>query len=342
MIVFFSSCQKVTVRTESNRRPNLNDPTSPFPQPTQLTFIGENENPTVSGDGSHIYYLSYLRRRHKNRQVYRLNLSTGLHKRITYHDGENYEVITNSIGNTLFYTSTTDEIKEDSTYIRNALKKMVPEVAEDPDLIESNSPFLKQVTEIYQSQRNGGRIVRLTKTPKFDGHISLSPKNTYLLFSSQRSGRPQIYRRNLKSNKERKLIQSKNHLIFPSYSPSGLQIVYVEVDFKKKTSMIRLADAQGKKSQTLLQLNGVQRALTWTPDGEFIVFSSNRSEPENFEIYALHRSGACLKRLTYHIGIDDDPAFGRDGKTIYFTSDRNGKRQVYQRNFTLPESCINI
>jgi TolB protein len=39
-----------------------------------------------------------------------------------------------------------------------------------------------------------------------------------------------------------------------------------------------------------------------------------------------------LQRVTNHFGIDTEPFWGKDGQTIYFTSDRAGKPQIYKLN----------
>eukprot|EP01031_Cornospumella_fuschlensis_P001871 gene1871-2332_t len=39
-----------------------------------------------------------------------------------------------------------------------------------------------------------------------------------------------------------------------------------------------------------------------------------------------------LRRVTNHMAIDTEPFWGADGQTIYFTSDRAGKPQIYKTN----------
>jgi hypothetical protein len=36
--------------------------------------------------------------------------------------------------------------------------------------------------------------------------------------------------------------------------------------------------------------------------------------------------------VTNHAGIDTEPFWGKDGQTLYFTSDRAGKPQIYKTN----------
>ena len=50
----------------------------------------------------------------------------------------------------------------------------------------------------------------------------------------------------------------------------------------------------------------------------------------NLDIYTLDLADQVLKRLTERPSIDTEPAWSADGKTIYFTSDRAGRPQVYR------------
>jgi TolB protein len=39
-----------------------------------------------------------------------------------------------------------------------------------------------------------------------------------------------------------------------------------------------------------------------------------------------------VRRVTNHAAIDTEPFWGKDGQTLYFTSDRSGKPQIYRMN----------
>jgi TolB protein len=39
-----------------------------------------------------------------------------------------------------------------------------------------------------------------------------------------------------------------------------------------------------------------------------------------------------MRRITNHYAIDTEPFWGKDGQTLYFTSDRAGKPQIYKTN----------
>ncbi|MCB0217719.1 MAG: PD40 domain-containing protein [Chloroflexi bacterium] len=68
-----------------------------------------------------------------------------------------------------------------------------------------------------------------------------------------------------------------------------------------------------------------------SPDGEWIVFVSNRHH--NDEIYTMRRDGAMLRRLTENDWAwDKQPSFSPDGGRIVFWSNRDGNKQLYIMN----------
>jgi dipeptidyl aminopeptidase/acylaminoacyl peptidase len=64
--------------------------------------------------------------------------------------------------------------------------------------------------------------------------------------------------------------------------------------------------------------------LSWTPDGRFILFSSNRDadwerNPVNSEVYALDAASGAVTALTSRKGPDAEPAVSPDGRSIAYT-----------------------
>jgi TolB protein len=54
------------------------------------------------------------------------------------------------------------------------------------------------------------------------------------------------------------------------------------------------------------------------------------SRDGNPEIYLLDLRSRQLQRLTQHYGIDTEPAWSPDGRSLIFTSDRGGQPQIYR------------
>ncbi len=119
-----------------------------------LTKIGKNEKPSFSNDGKRMLFISRERPAHKHRQLYEMILETKQERRLTYQDGEVFEGTVSPDDQSIFYTSTTDEIKERPILFYPELK---------------SEPF--PMTEIYRIKPKEDLHERWTQRPGFDGFI---------------------------------------------------------------------------------------------------------------------------------------------------------------------------
>jgi Tol biopolymer transport system component len=72
--------------------------------------------------------------------------------------------------------------------------------------------------------------------------------------------------------------------------------------------------------------NGADRQPTYSRDGEWVLFSSNRSG--NLDIWSVSRASGALRRLTDDVAHDLDPAWTPDGHLLW-SSNRSGRFEVW-------------
>lgn len=81
-----------------------------------------------------------------------------------------------------------------------------------------------------------------------------------------------------------------------------------------------------------------------SPDGKWILFVASSTIPAgtsyywNTDIYVCREDGTQLSQLTYHAADDLSPVWSRDGKYIYFISQRGsaeGTANVWRMSFIL-------
>ena len=83
-----------------------------------------------------------------------------------------------------------------------------------------------------------------------------------------------------------------------------------------------LAKANGSGERPLLADGHFEFDAAFSPDGRWIVFSSQRDGPSN--IYRVRVDGSGLERLTQNPGFDDQAALSPDGRQLAFVSTREG------------------
>lgn len=95
-----------------------------------------------------------------------------------------------------------------------------------------------------------------------------------------------------------------------------------------REGQINLVAVGGREPpRTLTDETAVYEALSWSPDGEHIAFTSDRDG--DFDIYVLEVTSKRLTRLTDAPSAEAWPAFSPDGERIAFTSDRAGSFGLY-------------
>ena len=108
---------------------------------------------------------------------------------------------------------------------------------------------------------------------------------------------------------------------------SGTYYIVVEGDYESATGDYTL-DVQVLSIVTnLTQSVGDDKAPAWSPDGQRIVFESDRNG--DYEVYIMSSDGSNLINLTQSVGDDKAPAWSPDGQRIAFESDRDGNYEVY-------------
>jgi Tol biopolymer transport system component len=80
-------------------------------------------------------------------------------------------------------------------------------------------------------------------------------------------------------------------------------------------------------SRPVILGTGQDRQPVYSPDGAWILFSSNRSG--NADLWKLSTTSGELRRLTDHPGQDWDPGFTPDGKQIIWSSQRSGNLEIW-------------
>ena len=110
----------------------------------------------------------------------------------------------------------------------------------------------------------------------------------------------------------------------PRFSPDGQRIAFSS-GRSGNVEEIWVAAADGSGAQQLTIGPGLRQSLPeWSPDGRQIAFES-RDVNGRTQIWIIPADGGVPRRATTDSGEENAPLWSRDGKRIYFLSDRGGQ-----------------
>lgn len=124
----------------------------------------------------------------------------------------------------------------------------------------------------------------------------------------------------------RTILESKEPLLSPSWSPSGDRLAYVS--FEEQNSAIYVQNIRTGKRQKVAFGRGINSSPAFSPDGRRLAMT--RSLDGNPDIYVLDLATGKQRRLTTNSAIDTEARWSKDGRDIVFTSDRGGGPQIYR------------
>ena len=150
----------------------------------------------------------------------------------------------------------------------------------------------------------------------------------YISFSSNRSGKFDIYTIDINGENLRNITDSRRtNDASATWSPDGRFFAYHSE--RNGNIDIRVMDIETKKNRWLTKDIGIDALAAWSPDGQWIAFTSNRSSA--YEIYKMDVRGKNLKRLTTLPGNSTSPAWSPDSQWIIFDSYRRNEKGFRER-----------
>jgi Tol biopolymer transport system component len=168
--------------------------------------------------------------------------------------------------------------------------------------------------------------------PRLFRGLDVSRQRNRLAYSVSRGDtniwRVELGESGVESREGAKIIASSQIDSDPAYAPDGKRIAFRS--YRSGVPEIWLCDSDGSHSVQLTSFGGpVTNWPRWSPDGQQIAFYSGASRG-SLDIYVTRADGGAPKQLTANTAVDTHPSWSADGKWIYFTSDRNGREQVWK------------
>lgn len=190
------------------------------------------------------------------------------------------------------------------------------------------------------------RLVKTTTNPDFEqlrfiySQPSFSPDGKTLAFTGQRGGRDVLYLLDVKSRKTIKRFDLQlDQVLSPSFSPDGRRIVFSGMRHGTSDLYTVSLDAPGYVQLTKDSYGDLQPQ--WSPDGKTIAFASDRGEETDFAILKIGKLKISLLDLESgkvtvvpnQAGLNINPQWAPDGKSIAYLTDRTGVSNLFLYDF---------
>jgi Tol biopolymer transport system component len=196
----------------------------------------------------------------------------------------------------------------------------------------------------------GKRIKRLVKSaidPDFEelrllySASSFSPDNRSLAFTAQKNGKDVLYVMDVRSRKITKTFDKwpLDVVMNPSWSPDGSQIVFS--GYNSGIHDLWITTVADGKIRQLTNDKHAEMMPQWSPDGKTIAFATDRNPATELDVLKFAKWGIATFDLTSgridvlpnQGGLNLNPQWSPDGKSLAYISDRNGTSNVFLYEF---------
>ncbi len=205
---------------------------------------------------------------------------------------------------------------------------LIPSWSTDKEKILYTS-YRRSTPDLYMFHLYTGKT-ELLSTGGVNYSADWSPDGDRIVYtSSKNDGNAEIYTRDMKTGREKRL--TFNHIIdtTPAWSPNGNEIAFTSQ--RSGTPQIYIMDAEGTNVRRITYEGTYHDNPVWSPDGTRIAYVS-RIEAR-FDIYVYHIKNNTISKLTQKAGRNQNPTWSPDGRHLVFSSNRSGSYQLYSVDY---------
>lgn len=207
-----------------------------------------------------------------NFNIYTVNPGGGQLQRMTFNDDTNRLAAWSPDGEWLVYSH---DVRNDGTYDLRRVRVN----GEDDEFLFSNV------------QRNS--------------HARFSPDGRYLIFTTGHDPRDgstwEIGRLELETQTFVLLTNNSVRDASPVFAPDGNSILYVTFNPETNSNALATMDIDGNNKSILIDYTGSEWSANYSPDGQYIVFTSNRSGQD--QLYLMTADGREVQQITTDGGL---------------------------------------
>lgn len=183
--------------------------------------------------------------------------------------------------------------------------------------------------QIYQTSASTGYVCRQITSNNQDYSPIYSNDMQHIFFSRQEGKGISVWSYNIANNFLSSYTQGMN-----PYPLAGDMMLCTRVNEQGNGEIWRINLSTGVEECIVSDPNRSFSTPSLSPDGQWILMVGsnilmNGSHPyPNTDIFVCHLDGSQLMQLTYHAADDLSPVWGRDGRYIYFVSQRGSAKKT--------------
>lgn len=193
-------------------------------------------------------------------------------------------------------------------------------------------------SDIYMYDLETKSLSQLTNSQRYEWHPVFSPDQTAIAYDISTQNGPDIYLHQLTDGSIYKLVGDPASEQAAKFSPDGSKIAFHRrVGNDANNYDMILKDLASGAERVFASSDQEDGYPNWHPDGDWIVFSSNRNGA--FDLFLTCPDGEALQQLTNTPDNAKYPKWSPDGRSIVFQSDRDNRRLLYVMNVPSLPSC---
>jgi len=183
-----------------------------------------------------------------------------------------------------------------------------------------------KTTQIFQTSADKGYVCRQITSGNNDYSPVYSPDMSQIVFARQEAKSIGIWSYNIKNNFLSSYMSGMN-----PYTKEGNNIICARTNNEGRSEIWRVNYEKGTEECIVSDLERSFASPRISPNGKWILLVgsskivTDKFTYSNTDIYAVRIDGTELTQLTYHAADDLSPAWSKDGKYIYFVSQRGSK-----------------
>jgi Tol biopolymer transport system component len=177
-----------------------------------------------------------------------------------------------------------------------------------------------QNKDIWLIEVASGATTRFTSDPAWEAFPTWSPDGSRIVFTSNRSGVYDLYRKpSSGAGKEELLYQSTEGKGPTSWSPDGKFLIYYSLGQPTHLRLLSVDGAADRKPTPLVDPQFSSVTGRFSPDGRWIAYSSNESGKNEVSVRPFDpATGSAGNPITVTNGGGRTPLWRGDGKELFY------------------------